>query len=54
MCCLRGNFVGVEMNDEFSSMSHQMVLRPQMKLIWPLILHSDWLPAFPPISGRTA
>jgi len=28
-----GNFVGVEMNDEFSSTSHQMVLRPQMKLI---------------------
>jgi hypothetical protein len=28
-----GNFVGVEMNDEFSAMSHQMVLRPQVKLI---------------------
>ena len=28
-----GNFVGVEVNDEFSSTSHQMVLRPQMKLI---------------------
>jgi hypothetical protein len=28
-----GNFVGVEVNDEFSSMSHQTVLHPQMKLI---------------------
>ena len=28
-----GNFVGVEVNDEFSSRTHEMVFRPQMKLI---------------------
>ncbi|KAA6439381.1 phosphoribosylformylglycinamidine synthase [Dyadobacter flavalbus] len=28
-----GNFVGVEVNDEFSSMSRHTVLRPQMKLV---------------------
>ena len=28
-----GNFVGIEVNDEFSADSHQMVFRPQMKLI---------------------
>ncbi|GGB82166.1 hypothetical protein GCM10011325_07110 [Dyadobacter sediminis] len=28
-----GNFVGLEVNDEFSSMSRRTVLRPQMKLI---------------------
>ena len=28
-----GNFVGVEVNDEFSATAHQMVFRPQMKLI---------------------
>lgn len=28
-----GNFLGVEVNDEFSSMSRRTVLRPQMKLI---------------------
>jgi hypothetical protein len=28
-----GNFVGVELNDEFSSAAHRSVIRPQMKLI---------------------
>jgi hypothetical protein len=28
-----GNFVGVEVNDEISSTTHQMVVRPQMKLV---------------------
>ncbi|MEO6286922.1 MAG: HAEPLYID family protein [Dyadobacter sp.] len=28
-----GNFVGVEVNDEISSTTHQIVVRPQMKLI---------------------
>lgn len=28
-----GNFVGLEVNDEFSSANHQMVFRPQMKLV---------------------
>jgi len=28
-----GNFVGLEVNDEFSAISHRTVLRPQMKLI---------------------
>ncbi len=28
-----GNFLGVEVNDEFSSSSHQLVVRPQMKLV---------------------
>lgn len=28
-----GNFVGLEVNDEFSASSHQVVVRPQMKLV---------------------